>query len=334
MEVNQHSEKKKSSGLKGLAIAGAWVTLPVFGILLLAFTSFISGALIVNYTNEYDVARFFVFNGLIGSLILGVIILAVWRVRNRTYAWHLLIGLWIGLGIYVIMLMISGIIVLALNVSQLTTGQSAVCTTAEDQLLRNQAAIVPIETDLGSGSGFAIDAHGTILTAHHVVDGASEVFANYSEGKQNITVIDTSIEYDIALLKIETDTPYYFQLTSSYEEVDRVYALGYPWNSLDAGPPSVAGGIISRVMTTEDLRLNDSGTPRGLEIIQTDAAINAGNSGGPLVGRCGAVGVITSVSDASELSEYIGVVSEQGIGYAVSAKSVAEKFDLILTNSY
>jgi S1-C subfamily serine protease len=334
MEANIPPAKKKNSGLKALAITGAWLTLPSLGVILFTFTSLVSAALVATYTNEYDIARFFVFNGLLGALILGIIILAVWRVRKRTYAWHLLIGLWIGLGLYIMMLCISGLIAVSFSVSQLGTGQSAVCTTAEDQLLRNQAAIIPIETDLGSGSGFAIDANGTVLTAYHVVEGADDVYANYADGKQDMTVVKTSAEYDIALLKIDTETPHYFQLTSTYEAVDKVYALGYPWNSLDAGPASVSGGIISRVMTTEDLRLNDSETPDGLEIIQTDAAINAGNSGGPLVGRCGVVGIISSVSDASELSDYIGVVSEQGIGYAISAKTAAEKFRLPLANSY
>jgi S1-C subfamily serine protease len=80
--------------------------------------------------------------------------------------------------------------------------------------------------------------------------------------------------------------------------------------------------------------MTSTDSPEGFEIIQTDAAINPGNSGGPLIGKCGVVGVVVAISDTSELSDYIGAVSEQGIGYVVSAKSVASKFGLPISDGF
>lgn len=107
---------------------------------------------------------------------------------------------------------------------------------------------------------------------------------------------------------------------------DDLYTLGYPGNILAAGEASLTGGILSRILGSDTLKLNQDNinAANGLEFVQTDAALNPGNSGGPLFNRCGLVGVI---SFRSNLGGY-EVVSEQGISYAVSAKSIASRFNL------
>jgi S1-C subfamily serine protease len=223
--------------------------------------------------------------------------------------------------------------VLVANFDSVST-TSTKCTNTKNQFTYRQSAVVPIQTDLGSGTGFAVKADGTILTANHVIEGATTIKANFSSGTVKLNVIKTAPEYDLALLKMDQETPVFFNLTSQYKMADTVYAYGYPANSLSAGPPSISEGIISRILTVADLRMTSSNSPEGFEVIQTDAAINPGNSGGPLIGRCGVIGVVIAISDTSELSEYIGAVSEQGIGYVVSAQSVASKFDLPLFDGF
>ncbi len=60
---------------------------------------------------------------------------------------------------------------------------------------------------------------------------------------------------------------------------------------------------------------------------------NAGNSGGPIVNRCGVVGVVSMTSDASSLFEYIGTVSEQNIGFGISSKTAEKAFGLEINQS-
>lgn len=324
--MTEHTTQRNT--LKVIGIIGAWMLLPIIGITLAVLTSISAAAVIEAYDDDADIARFFVVSGLLGLVGLAIIILSVWKFRKVAFVFHLLIGFWIGVGIYALMFLGgSGSLVYHSTTSLSSEGRA--CTSPEEQYLRNAAAIIPIGTDIGaSGTGFAIKADGTIMTAYHVIEGAGEVYADYATGKVGITVVETAPEYDLALLRLADSTPTYFNLTDQYAVTDEVYAFGYPGNSLDAGPPSLSEGIVSRILTTADLRMTDSTYPDGFEVVQTDAAINAGNSGGPLIGSCGVIGVVNSISDASQLSEYIPAVSEQGIGYAVSSKSAMQRFDL------
>lgn len=202
----------------------------------------------------------------------------------------------------------------------------------QSQIYKAISATVPIGTNLGAGTGFYVSKDGTIITADHVVDGADEVYLNFSTGKIPLKVIDRAPDYDLALLtpvtRVGKDVSY-LNLDGSYSIGEEVIASGYPANSLFAGQVSVAKGIISRLITPEDLKLNNINAPLNLEFVQTDTAVNHGNSGGPLVGLCGVVGVVNAKSDTGDLGEY-GISTEEGISYAVSAKSVSARFSLPL----
>lgn len=225
---------------------------------------------------------------------------------------YLVIGLWSFAGIY------------NAKLSKLD-GNS--CSTLVDQLKLANGAIMPIGTNLGTGTAFAIDGNGTYLTAYHVIDGASRVYKNLTTGEEALTVQGIAPEYDIAVLKSEKPSPVYLKLTSRYNLADQAYAYGYPGNAFTAGGPSVSSGLISRILTNDDLKLTDNDIPAGLEMVQTDAAVNPGNSGGPLINKCGVVGIISATSDKNDLQDY-GIVSEQGISYAVSAVTAATRFGL------
>lgn len=317
-----------------LTALSAWLNVVIFGAFLAGSTVFLGGVVIGGYSADIDAFRLFIVASVIGLLTLGLLIVALWHLRRRIFAWHTLIGLWIGVGLYALVLLISSAGYTVLDLQKESATVAGVCSTPLEQLNAGGDAIIPIQTELGFGTGFVIDDQGTVLTAYHVIEGASETYANYTTGRVNMTILQVSPDDDLALLRLDTPTKDHFQLSGEAKAGDPVLAYGYPGNALTAGSPSISTGIVSRELSTVDLRMTDESFPDGFQIIQTDAAINPGNSGGPLIGRCGVIGIINSISDSSELSEYYGVVSEQGIGYAVSSKTAAQRFQLSLSEAY
>lgn len=268
--------------------------------------------------------------GLLSVTSLTIIYVYIKRF-SKTYffkytSWALAIGIIINL------LFLIGGICGVLNPPKPTQADALVCTSLEDQLIDAQSATVPIRTNLGSGTAFAVVDNNTLLTAYHVIDGADDIYASYVSGRVNMTVLFTAPEFDVALLKIEKPTSNHLELTSNYKLADPIYVMGYPGNAFSAGQASLSTGIISRVLTNEDLKLTEISVPSGLEIVQTDAAVNPGNSGGPLINKCGVVGIISAMSDKNGLQDY-GFVSEQGISYAISSKTAASRFNLPISNS-
>ena len=170
-------------------------------------------------------------------------------------------------------------------------------------------AVVQIEiTGLGGGGGVGtgviFDESGLIMTAAHVVDGASSVTVRLSDGnKFEGTVLGSDEENDIAVISI--DAPDLTAAPLALEDKPRAgtlaIALGSPWG-LDS---TVTSGIVSAV---DRAIVNRSGTPRVM--LQTDASINPGNSGGPLLDREGRViGINVSIYSTSGAND--------GVGFAV-----------------
>ena len=161
-----------------------------------------------------------------------------------------------------------------------------------------------------TGTGVVITSDGEILTNAHVVEGASEVrvrFANDTEPVEaEVLAFDTG--NDLALLKVKASglVAATFAKPGSVRVGDQVVAIGYAL-ALDGGP-SVTTGIVSalkRTIFTESGALNS--------LIQTDAAISSGNSGGPLVNMRGeVVGINTAVARGDSNS------SANNIGFAIS----------------
>ncbi|MFZ9539879.1 MAG: S1C family serine protease [Ilumatobacteraceae bacterium] len=145
----------------------------------------------------------------------------------------------------------------------------------------------------GTGTGVVITADGEILTNAHVVDGASKVSVLFGDSIDPIpaVVLAKDVGNDLALLKIDATglTPAVFADPESIGVGDEVVAVGFALD-LDGGP-TVTRGIISALNRTIE---NGDGALDGL--IQTDAAISSGNSGGPLVNSRGqVVGINTAV---------------------------------------
>ena len=180
-----------------------------------------------------------------------------------------------------------------------------------------------VDSDFGSGdsvgSGVVLSADGEILTNAHVVEGATEVrvrFAGETEPR-TARVIAADPGNDLALLRIQATglTPATFAQPNTVRIGDEVVAIGYALD-LDGGPTVTTGIVsaLSRTIVTESGVLN--------RLIQTDAAISSGNSGGPLVNmRAEVVGINTAVarSDASSAAN--------NVGFAISVEEILRVVD-------
>ncbi len=158
------------------------------------------------------------------------------------------------------------------------------------------------------GSGFVISADGFIITNNHVIENADEIDINFHDGRVlTAELIGRDADTDLAVLKVKSPTPLPFVdlADSDKAEVgDWVIAIGNPFGF----GGSVSAGIISA-------RNRDLNSGRSDDFIQTDAAINRGNSGGPLFNLGGeVVGVNTAI-----ISPTGGSV---GIGFSVPANLV------------
>jgi putative serine protease PepD len=174
-----------------------------------------------------------------------------------------------------------------------------------------------------TGSGFAIDARGHVITNAHVVDGANDVNLVLSNGRRvSASIVGTDEGNDIAVLRTSAGSVPAAALgrSSALRVGDTVLAVGSPLG-LEG---TVTAGIVSTV--SRQAQLGESGQRQS--VVQTDAAINPGNSGGPLVNAAGeVVGVNTAIATLGRRSEGAGNI---GIGFAIPidrARQIAE--DLI-----
>ncbi len=172
------------------------------------------------------------------------------------------------------------------------------------------AVVTVINSDqrgqVGSGSGAIISPDGYIITNNHVVDGASSLQVIFSDGTQrDATLVGADSLMDLALLKVDGAVPTYIPIGDSdvLRQGETVIAIGSP---LGEYKNSVTVGVISALN-----RNLDGGMPEGL--IQTDAAINNGNSGGPLINMNGEIiGINTMVVRQSGNSTVV-----EGLGFAI-----------------
>lgn len=149
-----------------------------------------------------------------------------------------------------------------------------------------------------AGSGWVLSADGIIVTNSHVVEGASEIAVDFSDGSESTaSVISAHPESDLAVLQVDrTDlTPLPLGSSDELQVGEQLVAIG---NALDlSGEPTVTTGIVS---ATGRYLVEPNGA-RLANLIQTDTAINPGNSGGPLLNMAGeVVGINTAVAGQAE----------------------------------
>jgi S1-C subfamily serine protease len=169
----------------------------------------------------------------------------------------------------------------------------------------------------GQGSGFILDKQGLILTNNHVIDNAQRVEVTLSDKhKYKASVLTVDKNHDLALLKIDAPNLVPATLSDSRNLAvgQRVYAIGNPFGLSG----TMTRGIISAIRSIRG--------PQGNPIedaIQTDASVNPGNSGGPLLNSRGEVIGITTMIASN------GADQSSGIGFAIpinTAKAVLDDF--------
>ena len=176
------------------------------------------------------------------------------------------------------------------------------------------------------GTGIIVTTDGEILTNNHVVEGATEVRVRLNGQTSPITakVLATDPGNDMALIKLNNATGLTaatFADADSFAVGDPVVAVGYAL-ALDGGP-SVTSGIISALNRTLEI---DNGALDGL--IQTDAAISSGNSGGPLINMNGQViGINTAVATGGSSS------TASNIGFAIGVAEIQRAAKLLRANA-
>jgi len=183
---------------------------------------------------------------------------------------------------------------------------------------REALFMVPYEAR-GIGSGVIVTPDGFALTNHHVVGGAVEIQATLSDGRTlPVEVVGTDPHTDLAVVRLQTDgLPYAPVGDSSRLKVGQlVVAIGNPLGF----QTTVTAGVVSalnRAFRTQSGRLIEN-------IIQTDAALNPGSSGGPLVNSAGeVVGIATAI-----------IAGAQGLCFAIPSTAAQRVLAQIITKGY
>lgn len=162
--------------------------------------------------------------------------------------------------------------------------------------------------DVGSGSGIILTEDGYILTNYHVIDGADAIFVCLQDGSEDAaSIVGMDEQTDIAVLKIDAAglTPVTIGSSSNVLVGETVYAIGNPLGEFLC---SVTSGIISGLNRTVQI---DNVT---MSLIQTDAAVNPGNSGGGLFNSNGElIGIVNAKTSSLDV---------EGIGFAIPVDSV------------
>ncbi len=173
-------------------------------------------------------------------------------------------------------------------------------------------------TATSSGTGFVITSDGYIVTNHHVVDGAVSIAVTMANGKvYNAQLIGSDATNDVALIKVDATgmKPVTLGVSGAMRVGDQVVAIG---NALGELTSSLTVGYVSGM----DRNVSTDGTV--INMLQTDVAINSGNSGGPLFNARGEVIGITTAKYSGTTSSGASI---EGISFAIPIDDVLDTLD-------
>lgn len=182
-------------------------------------------------------------------------------------------------------------------------------------------------TGAAAGSGFVITEDGYILTNYHVIDGANSIKVTFDNGKEyTATYVGGEEKNDIAVIKVDATglTPVVIGKSSDMLVGEQVTTIGNPLGELTF---SESTGIISAL--DRSITMSDG---RQMNMIQTDCAINSGNSGGPLFNSHGEViGIVSAKYSSGSNSSSASV---EGLGFAIPMDDVANMVSDLVKNGY
>ena len=176
-----------------------------------------------------------------------------------------------------------------------------------------------------TGSGFILSEDGYVVTNHHVVEGGTELTVVTADNKEyKATLVGSDNANDVALLKVEAEGLPAVELGDSDALTvgDQVVAIGNPLGELTS---TLTVGYVS----AKERDVNTSGF--AINMIQTDAAINSGNSGGPLFNMAGQVIGITTAKYSGSSSSGATI---EGIGFAIPINDVRGLLEDLATYGY
>ena len=171
--------------------------------------------------------------------------------------------------------------------------------------------------NFGIGSGVVINSNADVLTALHIIEGSTEIQLGFADGtRTSATVANVDAERDIAVLTPAALPGFIVPATigspSAMRVGDEVFAVG--------NPLGLVGSLSAGVVSGFDRESTPPGRDEPLRgLIQFDAAVNPGNSGGPLLNRRGqVVGIVTGLINPTEQDVFIGIGFAVPIDVAVS----------------
>ena len=177
-----------------------------------------------------------------------------------------------------------------------------------------------------AGSGFVLTSDGYIVTNYHVVEDANDIkVTTYDDKTYDATLVGYDESNDIAVLKIDANdlTPVVLGDSDQMNVGDDVVAIGNPLGELTFSLTSGSVSALNRKITINNTAMN---------LIQTDTAINSGNSGGALFNSHGEVIGITNAKYSSSGSS--SSASIENIGFAIPINSVSDIITSIINNGY
>jgi S1-C subfamily serine protease len=175
-------------------------------------------------------------------------------------------------------------------------------------------------SEQAEGTGFVVDRKGHIVTAAHVVDGATAITVTFKDGtRAKATIVGTEASADLALIRVKVASgkmqPLELADSRTVRTGDPVVAIGSAFG--------YRGSITSGIVSAVGRRITAPNQATITNAIQTDAAINSGNSGGPLIDVDGRViGVATQIASTSGGNE--------GVGFAVPSNAVKALLSRVL----
>ena len=202
--------------------------------------------------------------------------------------------------------------------------------------------VVTIQVTLSQGSalgtGFVYDTQGDIVTNDHVVQGAqnNKVEVDFNSGNKVYgTVVGTDADSDLAIIKVDVPASQLDPLPIGDSDAlkigQTVVAIGNPFGENGTMTVGVVSGLGRTVSSLHAVPGSNGQTFTAGDFIQTDAAINAGNSGGPLLSLNGqVVGIVES--DATNSFTPTGGPISSGIGFAVPAHMLKRVAPLLISN--